>query len=66
MLYVSSSPSTSSADRLKLPDKSSSKLTSDTLARTGASLTAVTLRVTLALEDSLPSDTLNVKLSSPL
>ena len=66
MLYVSSSPSISSADRLKLPDKSSSKITSDMLARTGASLTAVTLRVTLALEDSLPSDTLNVKLSSPL
>ena len=34
MLYVRSSPSTSSADRLKLPDKSSSKLRSDTLANT--------------------------------
>ena len=65
MLYASSSPSTSSAVKLKLPDKSSSKLTSDTLARTGASLTAVTLTLTLALEDSTPSDTLKVKLSSP-
>ena len=66
MLYVRSSPSISSPDRLVEPDPSSSKLTLDTVASTGASLTADTLTLTLALDDSLPSETLNVKLSSPL
>ena len=66
MLNVRSSPSTSPADKLKSPEPSSSKLTSDTAARTGASFTADMLRLTLALDDSLPSDTLKLKLSSPL
>ena len=66
MLYVSSSPSTSLADRSKLPDKSSSNDTSDTVASTGASFTADILRLTLALDENSPSLTLNVKLSSPL
>ena len=66
MLYVSTSPSTSLPDKLADPLPSSSKLTSDTLSRMGASFTADTLRVTLALEDSNPSDTLKLKLSSPL
>ena len=66
MLKVKSSPSTSFADRLILPDPSSSKDTSDTLASTGASFTADTLTLTSALDEYSPSDTLNVKLSSPL
>ena len=66
MLKVKSSPSTSLPDRLVDPLPSSSKDTSDTDANVGASFTADTLRLTLALDDSLPSETLNVKLSSPL
>ena len=62
---VKSSPSTSSAERLMLPDPSSSKDTSDTDARTGASLTAATETDTSAVALYSPSDTLNVKLSSP-
>ena len=66
ILNVRSSPSTSFADKLVEPEPSSSKFVSDTAARTGASLTADILKLTLALDDSLPSETLNVKLSSPL
>ena len=66
MLKVRSSPSTSLADKLVDPLPSSSKFVSDTVARTGASLTADILKLTLALDDSLPSDTLKLKLSSPL
>ena len=66
MLYVRSSPSISSPDRLVEPDPSSSKLTLDTVANVGASFTADIFTLTLALEDSLPSETLKVKLSSPL
>ena len=36
------------------------------LARTGASFTAVTVKVTVAVSESSPSDTVNVKLSDPL
>jgi len=60
------SPSTSLADKLVAPDPSSSKDTSDIAANTGASLTADTLSVTVALSLSSPSDTLKLKLSSPL
>ena len=42
ILNVKSSPSTSLADKLVLPDPSSSNDTSETLARTGASFTGVT------------------------
>ena len=66
MLKVRLSPSTSLADKLVEPEASSSKDTSETLARTGASLTALTVRVTLASSDNSPSLTVNVKLSSPL
>ena len=66
MLYVRSSPSTSLPDKLVEPDPSSSKDTSDTVARTGASLTAATVTDTSAVAVYSPSDTLNVKLSAPL
>ncbi len=66
MLKVNASPSISSPDRLVEPDPSSSKLTSETVANIGASFTADTLKLTLALDDSLPSETLKLKLSSPL
>ena len=66
MLYVSSSPSTSEPETLILVLVSSSKLTSDTVASIGASLTANILRLTLALDDSKLSSTLKIKLSSPL
>ena len=64
-MYVKSSPSTSLPDKLVEPDPSSSKDTSETDANVGASLTADILKLTLALDDSLPSDTLKLKLSSP-
>ena len=60
------SPSTSSADKLIEPLPSSSKLTSDTVASTGASFTASMVKLIDATSDKEPSDTLNVKLSSPL
>ena len=66
ILKVKSSPSISEPDRLVEPEPSSSKLTSEIVARTGASLTADILTLTLALDDSLPSETLKLKLSSPL
>ena len=66
MLNSKSSPSTSLADKLVEPDPSSSKLTSDTLANTGASFTADTLTVTSAVSLKLPSLTVKLKLSSPL
>ena len=44
MLKVKSSPSTSLADKLVLPEPSSSNYTSSVLASTGASLTGVTER----------------------
>ena len=44
-LKVKSSPSISLADKLTLPDASSSKLTSDTVASTGASFTPSTVTV---------------------
>ena len=66
MLQVKSSPSTSLPDKLVEPDPSSSKDTSETLARTGASFTAAIVKVTVASDVNSPSDTLNVKLSLPL
>ena len=66
ILKIKSSPSISLPDRLVEPDPSSSKDTSETVARTGASLTAETETVTFALAKYSPSHTLNVKLSSPL
>ena len=66
ILKVKSSPSISLPVRLVEPLPSSSNDTSETDANVGASFTADTLRLTFALDDSLPSDTLNVKLSSPL
>ena len=62
-----SSVSSSVADNTIVEDtSSSSKLTSDTLASTGASLTAFTVKLTDAVSDRSPSVTVNVKLSSPL
>ena len=48
-----------------LPDPSSSKDTSDTSARTGASLTAFTVYVNVSEFSSSPSFTVTVKLSLP-
>ena len=45
---------------------SSSKDTSDTVERTGASLTGVIVSVTLAVSVNSPSLTVNTKESSPL
>ena len=66
ILNVSASPSTSEPDTLIYVLPSSSKLTSDTVAYTGASFTADMLTVTSALSLSSPSDTLKLKLSAPL
>ena len=66
MLYVSSSPSTSEPETLILVLVSSSKLTSDTVASTGASLTGSIVNVTVAVSSSSPSLTVKLKLSSPL
>ena len=61
-----SSPSISLADKIKILESSSSKTTFDKVASTGASFTAVTLRLTLAVDKSIPSLTLNTKISFPL
>ena len=66
ILYSNVSPSTSLPTRVVAPDPSSSKLTASTEARAGASLTAVTVRVTVAVAERSPSLAVNVKLSSPL
>ena len=66
ILKVSSSPSISDPDTLKLPEVSSSKDTSDTASSTGASLTGVIVNVTLAVSVNSPSLTVNVNESSPL
>ena len=65
-LYVKSVLSISLPTKVVEPDPSSSKLTASTVARVGASLTAVTANVTVADAESSPSLTVNVKLSSPL
>ena len=57
--YVKSSPSISLPDRDVEPAPSSSKLTVATAARVGASLTAVTVKVTVALAESSPSLAVN-------
>ena len=65
-LWVSS-VSSSLADKLVVPDDpSSSNSTSDTVASTGVSFTAVTVKLTVASSVKVPSDTVNVKLSDPL
>ena len=66
ILNVRSSPSTSLADKLVLPDPSSSKDTSETLARTGASLTAFTVNVNVSESSKYPSVTVIVNVSLPL
>ena len=54
------------AEIVMLCEVSSSKLTSETVARTGASLIGSIETLTLAVSESSPSLTLNVKLSEPL
>ena len=66
ILKVRLSPSTSLADKLVDPLSSSSKLTLDIVASTGASLTADTYIETTAVSVNSPSDTVKVKLSEPL
>ncbi len=66
MLYVSVSPSTSVAVTLPVTGMSSLVLLLESAA-TGASLTAVTVSVTVFVaESTVPSFALNVKLSEPL
>ncbi len=66
LLYVSVSPSTSVAVTLPVTGVSSFVLLLESLA-TGASFTAVTVSVTVFVdESSVPSFPLNVKLSLPL
>ena len=64
--YVKPSPSISLPDSVVEPEPSSSKLTADTAASTGASFTGVTVNVTVAVAEYSPSLAVNVKLSSPL
>ena len=66
ILNVRASPSTSDAETLILVLVSSSKDISYIVASTGASFTGSIVNVTVALSSSSPSDTVNVKLSSPL
>ena len=66
MLKVNASPSTSLADKLVDPLPSSSKLTSDIVASTGASFTASMVKVTISESSKLPSPTITVNSSIPL
>ena len=65
-LYVKSSPSISLADKLTLPDASSSNDTSETVARTGASFTPSTVTAKVWSELNSPSVTVAVNDSVPL
>ena len=65
-LYNNSSPSTSLPDKLVLPEPSSSKDTLEISARTGASLTGLTVKVNVSEADKSPSLTVTVKDSLPL
>ena len=65
-LYVKSVLSISLPTRVVEPDPSSSKVTPDTAASVGASLTGVTGTVNDCEPDKLPSVTVAVKSSEPL
>ena len=58
--------STSLAEKLIISEVSSSNDTLDTLTKIGVSFTEFTVNVTVSVELSLPSLTVNSKLSSPL
>ena len=66
MPQVNSVSSTSLADKAKIPELSSLKLTSEIFTSIGASFIGEIVNITSALEDSIPSETVNIKLSGPL